>query len=208
MTTRTLYLTRHGAADALGSLTDQGREQARLLGARLAGLPIDALWHSPLPRAVDSAAETAAVVADRTRSSGHAVLVDAADELIDHLPHVPTSGPVPASWSGIFDGISPSEVAEGERLAAALVSRFTTPGVRDSHEVLVTHAYQVAWLVRHALGAPAGSWLALAGMANTGVSVIDFVDGEPAVVRQVNDQSHLPASLRWTGFADRDGSWA
>lgn len=34
---------------------DTGREQARLLGQRLAHLPIDAVWHSPLPRAADSA---------------------------------------------------------------------------------------------------------------------------------------------------------
>lgn len=208
MTTRTLYVTRHGAADALGSLTDEGRQQARLLGERLAGLPVDAIWHSPLPRAVDSAAETAAVVARHRRPSGRAVLIDQATELIDHIPHVPASRPLPASWTGFFDGLEPAEAAEGERLADALVTRFTAPGARDTHEVLVTHAYQVAWLVRHALGAPAQAWLSLAGMANTAVSVIDFVDGELAIVREVNEQSHLPASLRWTGFADRDGSWA
>lgn len=208
MTTRTLYLTRHGAADALGSLTDQGRRQARLLGERLADLPIEAIWHSPLQRAADSAAETAAVVAQRRGPDGRALLIDRAGELIDHIPHVPTSRPMPSSWQGFFDGLEATEAAEGERLARALVTRFTTPGARDTHEVLVTHAYQVAWLVRHALGAPEQAWLALAGMANTAVSVIDFVDGESAVVREVNEQSHLPASLRWTGFTGRDGSWA
>lgn len=208
MTTRTLYLTRHGAADALGSLTEQGRQQARLLGERLAALPIEAIWHSPLQRAADSAAETAAVVAALRGTGGRALLVDPVDELIDHIPHIPTSRPLPTSWQGFFDGLRATEAAEGERLARALVSRFTTPGTRDTHEVLVTHAYQVAWLVRHALGAPEHAWLALAGIANTAVSVIDFVDGEPAVVREINEQSHLPESLRWTGFPSGDGSWA
>lgn len=55
MGTRRLYLARHGDADAFGILTDVGRRQADLLGARLAPLSIDALWYSPLPRAAASA---------------------------------------------------------------------------------------------------------------------------------------------------------
>lgn len=55
MTRRTLYLARHGEADALGTLTERGREQSRRLGRRLAEFPIDVIWHSPLPRAEASA---------------------------------------------------------------------------------------------------------------------------------------------------------
>ena len=47
--TRHLYLSRHGEADPFGELTVTGRAQARLLGERLALLPIDAVWHSPPP---------------------------------------------------------------------------------------------------------------------------------------------------------------
>ncbi|WP_308054111.1 histidine phosphatase family protein [Cellulomonas xiejunii] len=55
MAVRHLYLARHGAADAFGELTAVGRRQADLLGARLAHLPLDAVRHSPLPRAAASA---------------------------------------------------------------------------------------------------------------------------------------------------------
>lgn len=47
--TRYVYLARHGEADPFGEITDTGREQAALLGRRLAHLPIGAVWHSPLP---------------------------------------------------------------------------------------------------------------------------------------------------------------
>lgn len=41
------------------SVTDTGRQQARLLGQRLSNAPIDVVWHSPLPRAAASAQELA-----------------------------------------------------------------------------------------------------------------------------------------------------
>ena len=62
MALRCLFLARHGMADAFGDLTDLGRRQSSLLGERLASLPVDAVWHSPLPRAEA-----------QTSSSSHAV---------------------------------------------------------------------------------------------------------------------------------------
>jgi probable phosphoglycerate mutase len=64
---RLLYLARHadaapsaaGADDDAAELSEVGRRQADLLGARLAGTPFGAVWHSPLRRA----AETARLVA-------------------------------------------------------------------------------------------------------------------------------------------------
>lgn len=55
MATRHLYVVRHGAADPFGELTDVGQRQSELVADRLAHLPVDAVWHSPLPRAVRSA---------------------------------------------------------------------------------------------------------------------------------------------------------
>ena len=81
MGTRHLYVARHGEADAFGMLTDTGRRQAALLGERLAHLPVDAVWHSPLPRAVASAHELARHLPG--------VPVAEAAELVDHVPYVP-----------------------------------------------------------------------------------------------------------------------
>lgn len=198
MTTRTLLIVRHGFADALGNLTEAGREQCHHLGRRLAALPVDIVWHSPLARAGDSAALLAEHLGP--------VLVEEADELVDHVPFVPPPHEVAASsWAGFFDGYDEAEALAGRRIADGLTARFTVPpapGARSTHEVLVTHAYPVAWLVRESLGAPPRAWLSLTAIANTGLTVIDFTAGEPPTVRQVNDQSHLPAELTWTGFAD------
>jgi probable phosphoglycerate mutase len=198
MATRHLYLGRHGAADAFGQLTGVGRRQAGLLGERLARLPVDAVWHSPLPRATASAHELARYLPN--------VPVAEAAELVDHVPYVPTAAETPPSWAGFFDGYDDAEAASGRRLAEALVARFAKvpgPGVEgtrpDRHEVLVTHAFQVAWLVRHALDAPPARWLGL-NSANTALTVIEYRDGLPPSIVMFNDMSHLPADLRWTGF--------
>ncbi|WP_326563727.1 histidine phosphatase family protein [Micromonospora peucetia] len=89
-------MARHGAADAFGELTDVGRRQAGLLGERLAGVPVDAVWHSPLPRAAASARELA-------RHLPNVPLAEAA-ELVDHVPYVPGAAGMSRSWAGFFDG--------------------------------------------------------------------------------------------------------
>ncbi|MEV6034817.1 histidine phosphatase family protein [Nonomuraea sp. NPDC052116] len=195
MATRHLYLARHGAADAFGKLTDVGHRQASLLGERLAGIPVDAVWHSPLPRATASAHELARHLPN--------VPVTEAAELIDHVPYVPGAAETPRSWAGFFDGYDEAEAASGHRLAGALVARFAkVPDHEpDTHEVLVTHAYPIAWLVRHALDAPPSRWLGL-NSANTALTVIEYRDGLPPTIVMFNDMSHLPPGLRWTGFPD------
>ncbi|MEV7009673.1 histidine phosphatase family protein [Streptosporangium sp. NPDC051022] len=200
MTIRRLYLARHGAADAFGKLTDIGRRQADLLGERLAGVPVDAVWHSPLPRAMASAHELARYLPN--------VPVTEAAELVDHVPYVPSAAEMPPSWAGFFDGYDDAEAASGQRLAESLVARFakvpdrTAKGTRlHTHEVLVTHAYPIAWLVRHALDAPPSRWLGL-NSANTALTVIEYRNGLPPTIVMFNDMSHLPPDLRWTGFPE------
>ncbi|WP_020575335.1 histidine phosphatase family protein [Actinopolymorpha alba] len=193
MATRHLYVARHGAADAFGEIKDTGRRQASLLGERLAGLPIDNIWHSPLPRATASARELARHLPN--------VLVAEAAELIDHVPYVPGTTEMPRSWVGFFDGYDEAEAASGKRLADALVARFAKvpeAGQPDSYEVLITHAYPIAWLVREALEAPPVRWLSL-DSANTGLTVIEYRTGLAPTLVMFNDMSHLPHDLRWTG---------
>lgn len=194
MAARHLYLARHGAADAFGELTDVGRRQSRLLGERLAHVPVDAVWHSPLPRAAACARELA--------RSLPGVPVAAAAELVDHVPYVPDRAEMPRPWAGFFDGYDDEEAASGRRTADALVARFATapdPGARGTHEVLVTHAYPIAWLVRQALDAPLSRWLGLE-CANAALTVIEYRPGLPPTLVMFNEMSHLPADLRWTGF--------
>lgn len=194
MATRHLYIARHGDADAFGALTDTGREQARLLGKRLAHLPIDAVWHSPLARAVDSAKELDLFLA------GTAPVAEAA-ELIDHVPYVPTAEDTPGPWVPFFDGYGSDEAEAGHRTAGALVARFAAAPSHgeDQHEVLITHAYPIAWLLRDAFGAPEARWLGH-NSANTALTVIEYRPHTSPSIVMFNDMSHLPARLRWTGF--------
>ncbi|APX33139.1 histidine phosphatase family protein [Brachybacterium sp. P6-10-X1] len=199
--TRYLYLARHGDADAFGQLTDIGRSQAALLGRRLAHLPIDVVWHSPLPRAVDCAR----VLAQELPVS---VLVDEAEELIDHVPYVPPAGELPAAWAPFFDGYDDAEAAVDHDLARRLSERFgarslarreAEAGDRDTHEVLITHAFQIAWLICDALEAPPARWLGL-NCANAALTLIEHREGRAPTIVLVNDMSHLPRELQWTGF--------
>jgi probable phosphoglycerate mutase len=184
-----LYVVRHGAADPFGELTDAGQRQAELLGERLAGLPVDTVWHSPLSRAVRSAQ----IVGEHLPG----VAVREAAELVDHVPYVPDE--TPPAWAGFFDEYDAAAAASGARLADALIHRFARPAGTETHEVMVTHAYQVAWLVRHALDAPPARWLGLS-CANMALTAIEYRDGLPPIVLLYNDMGHLPRELRWTGF--------
>ncbi|MGO2111997.1 MAG: histidine phosphatase family protein [Pseudoclavibacter sp.] len=194
MATRYLYIARHGDADVFGTLTDAGREQARRLGQRLAHLPITAVWHSPLPRAADTAREL------DMHLSGATHIAEAA-ELIDHVPYVPPRDETPPSWVPFFDGDDPGEAAAGHATATRLTERFANAPSNegDVHEVLITHTYPIAWLVRDALGAPSSRWLGLTS-ANTALTVIEYRPSTPPSLAMFNDMSHLPAELRWTGF--------
>ncbi|WP_171168078.1 histidine phosphatase family protein [Streptomyces sp. I05A-00742] len=189
MPTRHVYLVRHGAADPFGELTDVGQRQSELTGQRLSALPIDTVWHSPLPRAVRSAE----IIGTHLPNAA----VREAPELIDHVPHVPEQAP--PDWAPFFDGYSTEDATEAARRSSALTARFARPADTETHEVLVTHAYPVAWLLRHALDAPPLRWLGL-NCGNTALTVIEYRDGPAPTVLLYNDMGHLPAELRWTGF--------
>jgi serine/threonine-protein phosphatase PGAM5 len=198
MVTRHLYLARHGAADAFGELTEAGYLQARLLGERLSSAPIDVLWHSPLLRAAATAQELASHLPN--------VPVIEAPELTDHVPYVPRPDETPPSWAGFFDGYDDAEAASGQQIARTLVARFggisaatTTSTPSDTHEILITHSYPIAWLLRQALDAPPARWLGL-DSANAALTLIEHRTGLPPAIVMFNEMSHLPADLRWTGF--------
>jgi serine/threonine-protein phosphatase PGAM5 len=192
--TRFLYLVRHGVADPHdGPLSAAGREQARLTGQRLEGVPFSAIYHGPLPRA----AQTASLIAE----SLPGVPVHVCDLAGDYLPSVPAPDAVPASFAKLIDGFSAAERAEGAKLAAAALERFARPGddQSDAHELVVTHNFLIGWLVSQALDAPPWRWMGVNQM-NCGVSIIGYLPGPLAALISFNDGGHLPPQLRWTGF--------
>ncbi|QNP74480.1 histidine phosphatase family protein [Streptomyces roseirectus] len=190
MPTRHVYAIRHGAANAFGELTGVGERQSDLTGRRLAALPVDMVWHSPLPRARACARLLAVHLPG--------VPVREAPELVDHIPYIPSDAP--RAWAGFFDGYGDDEAAEARRRADALTARFARPAETETHEVLVTHAYPIAWLLRHALDAPPVRWLGL-DSGNAALTALQYRDHVPPTLVVYNDMGHLPPDLCWTGFA-------
>ncbi|HVQ95422.1 MAG TPA: histidine phosphatase family protein [Mycobacteriales bacterium] len=191
---RWLYLVRHGEAID-GRLSDAGKRQARLVGQRLADAPVGAIYHSPLPRAADTAALIAAQLPSGVRV--------AESELIgDYIPAVPDPEllrTLPASYAELIAENSPADVAAGAELAAAALARFAIPTEAETREVLVTHNQIVGWFIRHVLDAPSWRWLGL-NQCNGAISTLLFRPARPAGLVSFNELGHLPVELRWTGF--------
>ncbi|WP_409240383.1 histidine phosphatase family protein [Streptomyces sp. PA5.6] len=196
---RHLYITRHGEATADESgLTPGGRAQAALLGERLRGTPFAAIHHGPLPRAE----QTATLISDAL--DGNAPLIRSAPAG-DYLPYIPRTEELPPETADAtlerLARFPDAEREEGPALAAEALSRFTgpVPGHTPRHELLVTHNFLTAWLVRAALDAPPARWLGL-NHGNAALTVIRYTPGRPAALVLYNDMGHLPEALRWTGF--------
>ncbi|MFI5933011.1 histidine phosphatase family protein [Actinoplanes sp. NPDC051494] len=232
MTTRWLYLVRHGDASETAGLSPAGRRQAKLLAGRLSGIPFTSITHSPLQRAAETAAILTAPVEPGSVEPGsvqaglvepgsvqaglvQAGLVQAGlvragsaepapaepapaeswDAAGDYIPFVPD--PIPPAFTAFFDGYTPEGPESG--WAEAALARFARPSPAETHDLIITHAFLVAWFVRDALGAPPARWLGIP-VANCGLTVIRYTTGRPPALVQLNDLSHLPPDLHWTGF--------
>ncbi|SCG75523.1 histidine phosphatase family protein [Micromonospora humi] len=198
MATRLLFLARHGEQEETGTeapevgLSARGRRQATLLGERLRGARIDAVHHGPLARA----AETAALVA----AALPGVPVHADDRAGDHMPHDTDPTGLPERHAAFLGQFTDEERREGPRVTAEAVARFATaPASGDVRELVVTHNFLVAWLVRHALEAPERRWIGL-NHANCALTVIRYSDAAPPTLITLNDAAHLPPALRTTGL--------
>ncbi|PKW11986.1 probable phosphoglycerate mutase [Streptomyces sp. 1222.5] len=193
---RYLYLARHGEASEDGSeLTDAGRRQAELLGARLRDTPLSAVHHGPLPRAE----QTARLVAGQLDG----LPVQSSELAGDYLPHLPERDELPAEFAdSMLDRLAPFPAEERRPdLARRALARFTGPvdGDEPRHELVVTHNFLIAWLVRDALDAPPWRWMGL-NHGNASLTVIRYSPDRPAALLFSNDMSHLTPELRWTGF--------
>ena len=192
-----LYLVRHGEQiDAEhgmpdGPLSPRGRRQAELLAERLGGIPFDHAWHSPLQRA----AETAAIIAAKMP----ALNPEPSALLFDCIP----SGPAPETpkvYDPFFGSVTEAEIEAGSAQMADAGAEFLRSHREDRHDLLITHNFVIAWLVREALGAPEWRWLSI-HQANCGLTVLTQKSGRPWSLLVHNDLAHLPFELR-TGLPE------
>ncbi|MFD5214599.1 histidine phosphatase family protein [Microbacterium sp. NPDC058345] len=195
--THYIYLVRHGEhQDAEhgvddGPLSPRGQRQAELIADRLSGLPLDAVWHSPLLRA----AETARAVAARLPS------VDPVPSalLFDCVPTGMTDD-TPLAFEPFFGSVTEAEIEAGGAQMSDAVGEFLRRRNGDVHEVLITHNFVISWFVREVLGAPEWRWMTL-NQAHCGLTVIAQKQGRPWSLLAHNDLGHLPMELR-TGLPD------
>jgi serine/threonine-protein phosphatase PGAM5 len=188
---RLLYLARHGEAINDGELSPHGQQQARLLGQRLASVPLTGIHHGPLPRA----AQTAALISQCLPG----VPVHCSEVVGDYIPPVPDLQALPEVYARFLHGVSADEYAAGAKLAAAAIEQHAVSAAAETHELIVTHSFLIAWFVRHAIDAPDERWLGL-NAANCALTVILYRPHRPPRLLSFNDMSHLPPDLRWTGF--------
>lgn len=187
---RTLYLIRHGLYDendprdeAVGKgLTEAGRRQAQMTGARLAamGIPFDTLWTSPFTRA----RETAAIIAES--------LPGLAPRLAPDLAECTPTTRRKDIMAGLAAGEAEACVAQLERAFA----RFFVPSpAGDRHELLVCHGNVIRWLWCRALGVDTAAWLGMA-IANCSITVIQIMPDGACKLYVFGDAAHLPVELQ------------
>ena len=196
-----LLLIRHGRTEAnregrfVGRLDvpldDEGRVQARALGARLAGLPRQGLFSSPLSRAV----ETACALGEPTPVPALVELDQG--EWEGRLGHEVVREH-PAFFAQWARDPSSLRVPGGETLAecqarsvAALeeLARHTSPG---PPLVVVSHQMVLQTVVLMALRRPLGELRSLR-QGNTAINLLGW-RSDGWVVSVVNDTTHLGGS--------------
>ena len=207
MTTR-VYLVRHGstvlAEDHFAGETDVplseiGRAQARALGARLAGDPIDAFYASPLERALETARLVAA-------PHGREVFPRAELREISH-------GRWEQKSRAEVESLYPGEYARWESdpfsfapeggetglavLARALPALFEIVASHpDGRVLVVSHKATIRLLVATLLGFDARGYRDRLDSSPAGLSILDFRESSRAQLVLFNDTSHYgpPAS--------------
>jgi len=207
VTTR-VYLVRHGstvlAEDHFAGETDVplseiGRAQARALGARLAGDPIDAFYASPLERALETARLVAA-------PHGREVFPRAELREISH-------GRWEQKSRAEVESLYPGEYARWESdpfsfapeggetglavLARALPALFEIVASHpDGRVLVVSHKATIRLLVATLLGFDARGYRDRLDSSPAGLSILDFRESSRAQLVLFNDTSHYgpPAS--------------
>lgn len=177
---RLLYLVRHGHYDTgdgpgAGRLTPLGRKQARRLARYFEGHPIDRIFSSDVPRAV----ETAEILAEKLGFDA----VTRRRVLREVLPARIPNMHIPAK-----------KRTEGRQRIEAIVTGFFKASTTTRREIVVCHGNLIRSLVCRIAGAPLGQFTQLLAH-HTGVTCFMVTpNGVRLVAYNVID--HLPAVMQ------------
>jgi probable phosphomutase (TIGR03848 family) len=195
-----LVLVRHGATDQTGKrlygrkpgihLSQLGREQAAEAARRLAGLPIEAVYASPLERCLETAAPIADALGLRVQPEPGLLETDIGAWTGRTFGQVRRS----RLWRRILAVPSSERFPEGESLAEVqgrAVAAVETIGGRHARRpaVLVSHGDPIRLVLAHYAGVHLDLFHRL-NVAPGSVSVVDTGDRGPRLVR-LNDTGRL-----------------
>ena len=187
---RTLILIRHGIydeddardAEVGKALLSEGREQARITGARLATWParVDVIHASPMTRARETAEIIAGALPGRSPE-----------------PDRDLRECTPPTWrEDVMADLGPGEADSCAMQLERTFTRYFRPSPeRDSTEVLVCHGNVIRWLTCRALGADPKLWLGMS-LANCSLTVIQVRPNGTFKITAVGDRGHLPVALQ------------
>lgn len=169
----------------MNGLNALGREQARLVGERLAslGVPITSFVTSDFTRARDTADEI-----------GRVLGMTAVE---DSLIHECTPTPFRPEYTLYH---TPTENAQCDRRLRAAWERYARPSPeRDAHEVLVSHGNVIRWFVSKALGMDPTRWCMM-DIGNASLTVIEVRSDGSTRLAAFSDVGHIPPGKQtWTG---------
>lgn len=194
-----VYLIRHGIYDrdttkddvSGNGLNELGRQQARLVGARLAALPVKvrSLVCSNYARASETADEIGKLMK--------------MTPVVDSLIHECTPN---SDRPDYMSNHSAEDIALCEsNLTAAWKKYFSPTPEADTRDVLVAHGNVIRWLVTKAQGIDTPHWTRY-DIANCSITVIAVrPDGSTRLI-EFSDTGHLPVGMQtWTG---KGAGWA
>ena len=199
-----LYLVRHAetfgntGADASDDpvLTARGHEQAQLLADRLAAVPLDAVFCSPLVRAV----QTAQAILTRQMRPLAAQLLP---ELMEHQPPQAYCGLPTQKLQQICPAVVypdrhalPRETDDVALERARYVIRLVRERYAEGNVLLVAHGQFNTYLLLAAMGLPKPEGFNFS-QRNACLDRVLFLQDGRTKAKLVNDVSHLPEVL-WT----------
>jgi serine/threonine-protein phosphatase PGAM5 len=170
MAKRTLFLVRHGHYELeTGYLTPLGHEQAKLIGARLSGVPVQSYYCSALLRAQQTAENMSGIL------GSHAKVLSLLNEgLPSRVKGYPTD-----------------TIPKDQERFAKVFERFTKPKREPWSDLIVCHGNLIRYLVCRALKIPHQRWVKFGINHASLTKVVVRADGTTGIV-SFNDTGHLP----------------
>jgi broad specificity phosphatase PhoE len=200
--TTTILLIRHGQTDWNAQsrwqghtdipLNKTGQSQAQALARRLASWPIQAVYSSDLKRAAMTAVPLATSLNLQPILDPLWRERDVGD--FGGLTSQEAKKRYPEVWTTMKNGLlSPPNGEDWRALRARAATAFERVAARHEGEMIavVSHGGTLANVIAHVLGIPVDQYGRFRLSGNTGLSIVEILEGRSPHLTLLNDTSHL-----------------